>query len=114
MRTLDISNTASICGWAACKSKGTSYPEESVRHTPLWAHTCHQGSLICFIETMIIPDIEEAVPLGRPRPHSAHSWPFPTVVAVVNQGKVPRISSVYTSCMYQALVVHLTAGQTLL
>ena len=102
MRTLDISNTASICVWVACKSKGTSYPVESVQHTPLLARTCRQGGFVktmCFIQTVIIPDIEETGPLCRPGPHPSHSWAFPTVVAVVNQSKVPIISPFYTACL---------------
>ena len=46
MRAMNISNTANICGWVACKSKGTWYPEESAQRTPLLARTWHQGYLV--------------------------------------------------------------------
>ena len=46
MRTVDISNAASICGWVACKSEGILYPEESALRTPLSARTWHQGYLV--------------------------------------------------------------------
>ena len=100
MRTTDISKTASICGWVVCRSKGTWYPEESVQHTPLLARTWRQECLVkhCVsLKTVTLPDIEEAVPLGWPWFHPAHSGAFATVVAVMDQSKIPRnlrISSV--------------------
>ena len=36
-----------------------------------------------------VPDIKEAIPLGRPRSHPPHSRAFSTVVAVVDQSKIP-------------------------
>ena len=38
---------------------------------------------------MTLPDIEEAFPLGWPRPQPAHSGAFATVVAVMDQSKIP-------------------------
>ena len=105
---MDISNTANICGWVACKSKGTWYPEESARHTLLSARTWHQGYLVeqCVCDwTVTLPDIEEAFPLGRPRPHPAHSGAFATVVAVMDQSKIPIKSQNIISVMFPCFTV---------
>ena len=63
------------------------------------------GRTMCFDWTMTLPDIEEAFPLGRPRPHPSHSWAFATVVAVMDQSKVPVKSQNIISVMFPCLTV---------